>query len=78
MRRIEDKIRSLCTRVQAAKEDSEVTPLLIELRDALRQHIQQVRATFTAYPFVVERRARNGIPKPVNPDDRKNDSGTAA
>jgi hypothetical protein len=78
MRRIEDKIRSLCSQVQAAKEDGEVTPLLIELREALHRHIEQMRGTLTAYPFVVERRSRNGIPMPVNPDDRKDDSGTAA
>ena len=78
MRRIEDKIRSLCGQIQAAKEDSELTPLLIELRDALHRHIEQMRTTLSAYPFVVERRSRNGIPMPVNPDDRKDDSGTAA
>jgi hypothetical protein len=78
MRRIEDKIRSLCTRVQATKEDSEVTPLLSELRDLLHQHIEKMRATLTIYPFGVERRTRDGIPKPINRDDRKDDSGTAA
>ena len=78
MRRIEDKIRSLCTRVEAAKEDSEVTALLSELRDLLHQHIEQMRATLTIYPFGVERRIRDRIPKPINRDDRKDDSGTAA
>jgi hypothetical protein len=78
MRRIEDTIRSLCTRLQAAKEDSEFAPLLIELRDALHQHIEKIRRTLNAYPFVVERRARDGIAKPIDPDDRKDDAGTAA
>jgi hypothetical protein len=78
MRRIEDKIRSLCSQVQAAKEDSEVTRLLIELREALHRHIEKMRATLTIYPFGVERRTRDGIPKPINRDDRKDDSGTAA
>jgi hypothetical protein len=78
MRRIEDKIRSLCSQVQAAKEDSEVTPLLIELREALHKHIEQMRGTLNGYPFVVERRSRNGIPMPVNPDGGKDDSGNAA
>jgi hypothetical protein len=78
MRRIEDKIRSLCSQVQAAKEDSEFTPLLIELRGALHRHIEQMRTTLNTYPFVVDRRSRNGIPMPVNPDGRKDDSGNAA
>ena len=78
MRHIEDKIRSLCSQIQAAKEDSEVTPLLIELREALHKRIEQMRTTLNIYPFIVERRSRNGIPMPVNRDDREDDSGTAA
>ena len=77
-RRVEDKIRSLCTQVQAAKEDGEVTPLLIELRPALDQYIEQRRASLTVYPFGVERRNPDGIEMPVKPNGRKNNSGTAA
>jgi hypothetical protein len=47
-------------RFRLRKEDSEVTPLLIELLEALHEHIEQMRTTLNIYPFVVERRAEIG------------------
>jgi hypothetical protein len=61
MLRMEDKIRKLCTRLLAAKEDAEeFGSILGELRDALHQHIESLRVRFATYPFVIERRVRNG------------------
>jgi hypothetical protein len=63
MIRMEDKIRRLCTQLLAAKDDEEeFRSILVELRDALHQHIERLRARFATYPFVVERRMRNGTP----------------
>jgi hypothetical protein len=60
---MEDRIRRLCAQLLAAKDDEEkLRPLLVELRDALHQHIERLRARFAAYPFVIERRLQNGTP----------------
>ena len=61
MRRVEDKIRSLCTQVLATDDEDELGPMLLELRRALRQHIEHFRGRIPNYPFLVERRARNEI-----------------
>lgn len=65
MRRVEDKIRRLSAQLLAAEEDQELGPMLLELREALHQHIERLRARFAAYPIVVERRVRNGIAPPI-------------
>lgn len=63
MLRMEDKIRRLCTQLLAAKDDEEeFRSILVELREALHQHIERLRARFATYPFVLERRLRNGTP----------------
>src|SRR4029077_10791269 len=62
MRRVEDKIRRLSAELLAVEEDEELRPKLVELREALHQHIQRLRARLASYPIVVERRFRNGIP----------------
>jgi hypothetical protein len=63
MLRMEDKIRRLCTQLLAAKDDEEeFRSSLVELRDALHQHIERLRARFATYPFVIEQRVRNGTP----------------
>jgi hypothetical protein len=36
--------------------------MLVELREALHQHIERLRARLADYPIVVERRVRSGIP----------------
>jgi hypothetical protein len=64
MRRVEDKIRRLSQQLLAAEKDKELRPMVVELREALHQHIQRLRARFADYPIVVERRVRNGIPPP--------------
>jgi hypothetical protein len=67
MLRMEDKIRRLCLELLAKTSDEEVGPILNELREALRQHIKILRERFSAYPFFVERRARNGVSAPNEP-----------
>jgi hypothetical protein len=60
---MEDKIRRLCTQLLAAKDhEEELGSVLVELRDALHQHIERLRAHFASYPFAIERRVRNGTP----------------
>jgi hypothetical protein len=68
MLRVEDRIRRLCAELLAKKGDEEVSPILVELRDALHVHVERMRELFGAYPFLVERRARNDIP-PANKQD---------
>ena len=38
MRRVEDKIRRLCTDLTVAKDDTEVRAILAELQDALHEY----------------------------------------
>jgi hypothetical protein len=64
MLRMEDKIRGLCLELLAKTSDEEAGPILNELREALHKHIELLRERFSAYPFFVERRARNGISAP--------------
>jgi hypothetical protein len=61
MARLEDKIRILCAAAVVSKDDNELRSLLDELRDALHQHIERLRDRLIAYPFVRERRERNGV-----------------
>ena len=71
MPRLEDRIRRLCSEVLAKKGDEEFGPIIVELREALHQHIESLREHFGGYPVLVERRARKDIP-PLNntgPDD---------
>jgi hypothetical protein len=62
MRRVEDKIRRLSAQLLAVEEDEELRPMLVELREALHQHIERLRARLANYPIVIERRVRNGLP----------------
>ena len=80
MRRMEDKIRRLSGRLLASKDDKELRLILVELRDALHQHIERIRARFAGYPLVVERRVRNGIPPPdiPTPENAAKETGPAA
>jgi len=67
MRRLEDKIRGLCARVVSAKGDEELRSSLVELRSALREHIERVRSRLAAYPFGVERRVKGKFSPPEPP-----------
>jgi hypothetical protein len=60
MRRMEDKIRSLCRQILAKKDDDELMrSMLIELQEALHQHVERIRARLNQYPIVSERREPN-------------------
>jgi hypothetical protein len=59
---MEDRIRNLCSQLLATKKDEEIEPLLVELREALRQHIERLRRRLGSYPFLVERRQRSDMP----------------
>lgn len=69
MLRMEDRIRKLCSEL-LAKGDDEVGPILVELRQALHQHIERMRERFGSYPFLLERRARNGT-SPMNKQEQE-------
>ncbi|MFZ0276987.1 MAG: hypothetical protein WA899_02825 [Candidatus Sulfotelmatobacter sp.] len=68
---MEDRIRRLCSQLLAAEGDEESGPILIELREALHQHIERLRERFGAYPFLVERRARADISMWNRKEDKK-------
>jgi hypothetical protein len=67
MPRLEDRIRSLCSKALVTEDDKELSLLLDELRKALHQHIERLRGRLLVYPFVRERRKQNGIPPPDLP-----------
>ncbi len=63
-RRMEDKIRKLCSEMLAATDDREQMRVLGELRRELHLHIERLRARLATYPMAQERRVQNGIPPP--------------
>ena len=69
MPRMEDRIRKLCSELLAKRGDEELGPILGELREALHQHIENVRERFSAYPFFLERRSRNDFSAPAKPQE---------
>jgi DNA-binding NarL/FixJ family response regulator len=69
LRRTEDKVRDLCTQIIASAKDSDLQPLLVQLREALRLHIEYFRARLLKYPEVTERRVRNLASPPNAPLD---------
>ena len=78
MLRLEDKIRRLCTQVLATDQEDELREMLAELRSALRQHNENLRARLANYPFVVERRTRHEILPPGTPASQNAVNGTSA
>ena len=71
MFRVEDRIRILCSQLLATKGDEESELIIIELREALHQHIERLRERFGAYPLLVERRARTDISQLNKSGDQK-------
>jgi regulator of replication initiation timing len=61
-RRIEDEIRKLCKELLAGKDDDQQIQKLVELRAALRLHIERLRARAADYPIILERRQQAAIP----------------
>ena len=77
MLRMEDRIRRLCSELLVTKGDEEVRPIIAELRTALHLHIERIRERFGAYPFLVERRARDDGP-PVTKQDQEDSAKKAS
>jgi hypothetical protein len=67
LRRVEDEIRSLCKQLLAGKDDEQLIEKLVELRAALRLHIERMRARVVDYPVMTERRRQDRIPPPESP-----------
>jgi len=59
LRRMEDKIRTLCAQLLAEQDEEKITLLIVELRDRLHQHIERFRAKLVDYPVATERRNRS-------------------
>jgi hypothetical protein len=64
----EGRIRRLCSDLLAKRSDEDFEPLIVELRDALHQHIEDLRESLGSYPLHVEGRAGNEI-RPHNRGD---------
>ena len=45
LRRLEDRIRELCTKTLSAQRTSELEPILSELNSALHEHAERLRNT---------------------------------
>jgi hypothetical protein len=56
MRRMEDKIRSLCHEIVVTKDDDRLASILKELREAVHLHIESLRARLSEYPISIEQR----------------------
>jgi len=60
--RVEDEIRELCKELLAGKDDDQQIQKLVELRAALRLHIERLRACVADYPIMLDRRQQEGMP----------------
>jgi len=48
---LERRIRELCAQAVAARDTDDVQPILAELREALRKHVEQLKGMVAEYPF---------------------------
>lgn len=69
MRRIDDRIRELCKQFLIEQDPEIFRRLAAELRAALHDHVQRLRARIESYPKVDERRSFDlpPSPKPMMP-----------
>jgi hypothetical protein len=74
LNRLEDKIRRLCAEVAAGKDNSALVPKLVELRQALHDHIERMRAKTMFYPIPFERRAV--VEEPFLPENEEGQDET--
>jgi len=49
---LERRIRELCGQAVAARDTDDVQPILSELRQALREHVEQLKGMVAEYPFL--------------------------
>jgi|GraSoiStandDraft_42_1057292.scaffolds.fasta_scaffold871108_2 hypothetical protein len=61
---LEERIQQLCSRVLATEDDEELHRLCMELRDALNDHVRQLRQKVGKY-----RDSLNHAPKEGEPGD---------
>jgi len=59
---MEDEIRKLCQELLAGKDDDQQIQKLVELRAALRLHIERLRARAADYTIILERRQPTALP----------------
>jgi NarL family two-component system response regulator LiaR len=60
-RRTVDRIRELCAQLFAVQDDEAQEPLLVDLRRALHEHIENIRSRIAEYPAAPERRVRTKL-----------------
>jgi hypothetical protein len=48
------RIRDLCSRAVAAKDADALRPIMDELRDALREHNEDLKRILAEYPFLLD------------------------
>ena len=48
---LQRRIRELCAQAVAAQDPEQVQSILCELRQALRQHVEQLQTMVIEYPF---------------------------
>ncbi len=48
------RIRDLCSRAVAAKDADALRPIMDELRDALREHNEDLERILAEYPFLLD------------------------
>jgi len=58
-RRVEDKIRNLCSEIVTANDDEGQVQRLALLRDGLHQHVERLRDSVATYPITADRRNRS-------------------
>jgi hypothetical protein len=61
LRRMEDKIRALLDDLLATEDEQEQLRKIAEVRGALHEHIERVRARLGAFPTGQERRLKTNI-----------------
>lgn len=55
-RRSDDRIRELCSRILATKDQDELVNLCIRLRKEIQNHVGHLRGRMSEYPFAREKR----------------------
>ena len=51
---LDRRIRDLCTQAVAAKDADALRPIMDELRDALREHNEDLQRILAEYPFLLD------------------------
>ena len=51
---LDGRIRELCSQAVAAKDADALRPIMAELRDALREHNEDLQRTLAEYRFLLD------------------------